>query len=201
MKEGKFTEDLSIQSIVDCAKPDSNSVCKVPYYFRSPKVALYRLLDYGIPSDSCYPYTTDQLGKGECITDVCPSGKQRFDFKFEEVARFYYENGGFQRVQKEIELDGPVVTTMKEYSDLKNNNGEEVYAKDSDAIYKGYHYVKLVGWGQIDEAVEAGEPFDKSHYWIVASPWGSYFANNGFIKVRFDQEIAGTLYKIHAKAD
>ncbi|EYC19985.1 hypothetical protein Y032_0023g813 [Ancylostoma ceylanicum] len=70
-------------------------------------------------------------------------------------------------IKKEIMTNGPVVASMRVFTDFYSyNGGVYVYTGGDD---QGGHAVKIIGWGK-----ERGTP-----YWLVANSWNTDWGENG----------------------
>ena len=199
---GKKEDNLvfSPQFLVDCdtganACSGANTINVIPWIYKN-----------GIPTDSCYPYESGETKKrGKCHTGTCTDelglSTTWNKFYFEDYKTFSKKS--YSVIQEEIFNNGPVYFSMNVYSDLKTYEGG-IYVKAKGAKKSGGHAVKCVGWGEDKEAVEAGKPYKESHYWLIANSWGPRWGEQGYFKIRFDQDIAykaGTLtHKVNAEA-
>ena len=100
---------------------------------------------------------------------------------------------GEENIKREISKNGPVVSIMQVYSDFLNYKSG-VYMKGDDVPrFSGYIAVKILGWGEGDEA--DGET--KQGYWIVQPSWGEDWGEKGIAKVAEKQQF---LYEEYAFA-
>jgi cathepsin B len=155
----------------------------------------------GIPLDTCYPYESGTTKKaGKCHQGTCTE-----DMANQEWSKFYFEDAqtwskkSYTTIQEAL-LEGTVYFSMNVYSDFKSYTGG-VYVKEKGAKKSGGHAVKAVGWGTIPDCTESDAA--KCKYWLVANSWGPRWGEQGYFKIRFDQDIAykaGTLkHKVNAE--
>ena len=93
----------------------------------------------------------------------------------------YHANTSWMReqyVKKEIKNGGPVQGSMTVYYDFYQYQSG-IYHHVSGA-YEGGHAIKIIGWGR--------KGFTK--YWIAANSWGTNWGEEGYFKIRMDQEFA-----------
>ena len=130
--------------------------------------------EYGLLEFPC----RDQTYFYDCEYDDCISYDARIQGFYSIKATTYKSNElygikGKKNIKKEIVVNGPVVTSFKFYEDLlyyQNGYYEHVYG-----AYIGTHEAVIVGWD------------DKG--WIVQNSFGSFWGENGFFKVKFDNNI------------
>jgi hypothetical protein len=130
--------------------------------------------EYGLLEFPC----RDQTYFIDCEYDDCISYDARIQGFYSIKATPYkcnelYGIKGKKNIKKEIVVNGPVVASFKFYEDLlyyKNGYYEHV-----TGVYIGTHEAVIVGWD--DEG------------WIVQNSFGSFWGENGFFKVKFDNNI------------
>ena len=129
---------------------------------------------YGLLEFPC----RDQTYCTNCEYDDCISYDYRIDgfysikdtpYKCNEL----YGIKGKKNIKKEIIVNGPVVTSFKFYADfLYYTDG---YYEHVAGEYIGSHEAVIIGWD--DEG------------WIAQNSFGSFWGNDGFFKVKFENNI------------
>lgn len=78
---------------------------------------------------------------------------------------------------------GTVTAFLEVYNDFYTYS-QGVYVKSANAVYKGGHAVRLIGWGY-SSSINVG-PFKIAlgAYWIGANSWGTSWGINGFFHIR-----------------
>ena len=173
---------LSPQDMVACDKFDYG--CLGGYLDRSWNY----LIDEGIVSEECYPYTAGSGGSCECILIDGQCINPQAEYKKYHASAFYNFKS-INEIKTDILYNGPVETGFLVYADfLSYKSG--IYKKASDQ-FMGGHAVKVVGWGFEDSS--------NTHYWIVANSWGLIWGEEGFFKIEIgnccdfeSQMISGT---------
>jgi cathepsin B len=162
---------LSPQDLVSCNL--ENNGCEPS----KANIAWDYLINEGIVTEECLPYTSANGVRGECpFIDgnlVCKSGTYK---KYK--AKEWYRPKTIGLFQESIIKDGPVHALMEVYQDFTSYMGG-VYIRDPESEYVGVHSVMIIGWG-VDEG-------SSTRYWIGVNSWGSYWGENGFFKIAFKQ--------------
>lgn len=149
--------DLSEQQLVSCGGGVS---CAGGY----PDRALNYIRDNGLWSESSFPYRAAQVN--------CAPYKQRSLAKIEGWYTVTSDNDiekMIVQIKEAIHKDGPVVAYMKVYKDFSDYRSG-IYKRVSND-YRGMTALLLIGWD------------DKDDYWIAKNSWGSYWGENGFIRI------------------
>jgi cathepsin B len=179
---GKTNVILSPQDMVSCDKNDMG--CYGGYLNNSWEY----LIQEGIVTDECYPYTSGSGDSGTCQLEDKKCMNPKVDYKKYHASAFYNFKS-INEIKSDIFTNGPVETGFLVYSDfLSYKSG--IYRKNSEELLGG-HAVKIVGWG-LDDAT-------KTSYWVVANSWGPNWGEDGFFKFEIGnccnfeaQAIAGT---------
>ena len=183
---------LSVQYLLD----KSTKQCNANGIVSSLKL----LNSAGTPEERCYPYLSSQGHSNRRIPVVprCSDGTRLTPYKGKSYTKLVKAvpkiNGqrvsvqNVMRIQTEIMTNGPVVATMKVYTDL--------YAYVS-GVYRrvirnlaGGHAITILGWG-----VEAGTP-----YWLCSNTWSKDWGEDGYFKIRRgvnECDIESNVYSIN----
>ena len=155
---------MSPQDLVSCDKNDLG--CNGGYLDRSWSY----LVNTGIVSDECYPYTSGSGSTGTCnvSTGKCANGTSQFK-KYKASAFKTYSS--VEEIKTDLMTNGPIETGFLVYQDFMSYKGG-VYKKSSNTLLGG-HAVKVVGWGN-----ENG-----TDYWIVANSWGPNWGEKGHFRM------------------
>jgi cathepsin B len=155
---------LSPQDLVSCDKNDLG--CNGGYLDRSWNY----LMNTGIVTDECYPYTSGTGVTGTCKVNggLCVDGKTT-SHKYKASTITTYAT--VQDIKNDIFTNGPVETGFQVYQDFMSYKGG-IYKKASNVLLGG-HAVKVVGWG-----VESG-----TEYWVVANSWGTSWGERGHFRI------------------
>jgi cathepsin B len=166
---GSFNKVLSPEALVECDKTDNN--CGGGW----PGNAAQYLVDNGIPTNDCMPYTSGQGSVGVCPTecvDKSPVSAQLRKYKSWEYCTG--EAAMMQALQT-----GPIAVAIAVYQDFFSYSSG-VYSHVSGGL-AGYHALKMVGYG-----VEGNIP-----YWIVQNSWGASWGDKGFFKIKRGSDECG----------
>lgn len=168
--QGQVNVVLSPEDLVDC--DTRNYGCNGGYL----DVSWDYIVNSGIVSDDCLPYTSGGGTSGQCPTNDfnnhrCPSGATFRKFHASSYTQFTNNCD----VKKSLMNEGPVETAFLVFTDFFSYSGG-VYVSSCESM-AGAHAVKIVGWG-----VENGD-----EYWIIANSWGSAWGENGYIRVKTGQ--------------
>lgn len=162
--QGAINVVLSPQDMVSCDK--SNMGCNGGYLDRSWNY----LVNTGIVSDECYPYTsgsgitgTCQTSAGSCVNKSVPFKKYRASNSITYTT--------VQDIKTDLLTNGPIETGFLVYQDFMSYKGG-IYKKTSNTLLGG-HAVKVVGWGKENNV----------DYWIVANSWGTGWGENGHFRI------------------
>jgi cathepsin B len=167
---------LSPQDLVSCDKKDLG--CNGGYLNKSWDY----LVQTGIVSDDCYPYTSGKGQTGTCSITAgkCVGGKGTYKKYF---ASSYKSFKTTNDIKADIVANGPVETGFTVYADFMSYKSG-IYKHKSGSVMGG-HAVKIVGFG-----VENGVQF-----WKVANSWGPSWGEAGHFRIaignccNFDAQI------------
>jgi len=152
---------LSPQDLVSC--DSSNYGCQGGYL----DLAWQYMEQTGVPSDSCYPYTSEAGDVAPCKSS-CSDGSTWKVYK----AKSTYSLKGVADIQTDIMTNGPVEVAFDVYQDFFSYKSG-VYTHKSGGLAGG-HAVKLLGWGTLNSV----------DYWLVANSWGTTWGMNGFFMIK-----------------
>lgn len=144
---------------------------------------------YGLPDESCQPYTaTDHTKYGKKATK-CPAGGycsncMTIDDKdtcwsVKSPIRYFLDgygtvdSPGEEAMMKEIYAGGPITCSLATPDKFDYGYHSGVYV-DPDNVTDVDHDVEVVGWGETD---------DGQKYWIIRNSWGTYWGQLGFFKL------------------
>ena len=181
-KAYNITVDLSPQDALSCYWNDCNGNTILDTQLN--------LIVNGTLTEGCLPFSSG----GGSITAKCPSecldGSEFIKYKAKNayMTRDYYSKENFYDIvaliMDQLENYGPVISDIdcyQDFEDLYNHEGFDcknyIYRYDGESEIKGGHAVTIIGYGY-----ENG-----SYYWLVQNSWGTYFCDNGFVKVEFGQ--------------
>ncbi|CAJ0594741.1 unnamed protein product [Cylicocyclus nassatus] len=150
------------------------NVCK-PYVFYpcvSPKeIDQYGPCNYNETSPKPMCEKRCKRGYGKSYKDDKVYGDYRKIDEFDNMA-----------IQKEIMDNGPVQSTIVMYDKFREFQGRGIYHHKQDFLnMKGYHAVKIIGWGV--EEREAKDKKFKVKYWLISNSWGSDWGEGGFFRI------------------
>lgn len=158
--KGQTDVVLSPQTLVSC--DSSNMGCQGGYLDKAWEF----MVNNGIASDQCEPYTSGSGDSGTCPTK-CADGSQ---IKYYKAANYKHLTG-VTNIQTELMTNGPVQVAFEVYQDFMSYKSG-VYHHISGSLLGG-HAVVFVGWG-----VENG-----TAYWLVKNSWGTSWGEQGYFKI------------------
>jgi len=134
---GSTNEVLSPEELVSCDDKGEDQGCDGGY----PGDAFDYMQHTGLPSESCYKYTSGGGDTGTC-KKACHDGSAK---KYEKLKSWKYVPG--EAAMQAALQDGPVAVAFAVYNDFFNYVSG-VYKADESSGLAGYHAVKLVGYGE-----------------------------------------------------
>ncbi|XP_022089071.1 uncharacterized peptidase C1-like protein F26E4.3 [Acanthaster planci] len=168
---------------------------------------------YGVVTDQCYPYRsgmdeTAKMNKYACMlprhqTSPCPSDD--VTSRKYHVSPPYRISGKEEDIKEEIFRNGPVQATLLVKEDFYSYAGgvykhsHKLVKKPSKARRKGYHSVRILGWG-----MDRTDPDNQMPYWLCANSWGSQWGENGYFRILRGQnecEIESFILAVWADVD
>lgn len=144
---------------------------------------------YGLPDESCMPYSaTDHTKYGKHATK-CPAAGYCTNcmpindvdtcWAVKEPIRYFLDSYGTveapgeEAMMKEILARGPVTCSMATPTEFDYGYHNGVF-KDTANSTDVDHDVEVVGWGETE---------DGQKYWEVRNSWGTFWGNMGFFKL------------------
>jgi len=167
---------LSPEDIVSCDKQDYGCGGGYLYY------AWQFMEDFGLVSDSCFPYTAGSGMAAACQTS-CTDGTKWEPVKVKNGTLSYY--GSVEQIQRAIMAGGPIEVAFNVYADFMSYKAG-VYQRTPGAGLMGGHAVKMVGWGH--DAVTGLD------YWEIYNSWGTGWGINGTFLIRRGVNECGIEY-------
>ena len=132
-----------------------------------------------LPDNCCVNCCDDFIKEKSETVFNCEPGSTKFIVNLKESADEIDVKSTIQSIQREIMINGPVVSSFTVYKDFMDYWIHD--AKDSNKIYirksdesNGGHAVVLTGWGEINGV----------KYWEVRNSWG-LTGDHGYCKISF----------------
>eukprot|EP01132_Coremiostelium_polycephalum_P009934 gene9934-12182_t len=162
---GAVNVTMSPQSLVSCDN-ELNLGCRGGY----PNEAWNYIVNTGIPTEECYPYTSGVSKSSGVCQKTCSnkSDMKLFKGKFGTIQNLHSE----KEIQLAILQGGPVEGTFMVYQDFMAYKSG-VYSRSPNAARLDGHAIRIVGWGH-DEA-------SGKNYWIIANSWGPTWGMDGYV--------------------
>lgn len=156
--------DLSEQHLFSCG----GGSC---YYGMYVDDAMNYLKNYGVPKESCFPYTAGDTGSNPPCSRTCSNWQSQA----KRINSWHWVNGDRNSMKSAIYNYGPIVTGFNACEDLYYYDAGEIYTHSGSCSTSdcGPHGVVIVGWD------------DSQQYWIVKNSWGPYWGENGFFKIKW----------------
>jgi cathepsin B len=166
---------LSVEELVSC-NDEGIEACRGG----DPFTAYVYTSEWGLPIDSCFPYTAGDNGTVPPCRDSCVNQSQPYQPYYSQVSTIRW-HATEEGIQSSVITEGPVVACFSVYRDFFSySSGVYVYASGD---YVGGHCVKIVGWG-IDS--KSG-----LNYWIVQNSWGTDWGLQGFFWIERGVDMCG----------
>jgi ribosomal protein L7/L12/C1A family cysteine protease len=159
--------DLSEQEILSCGgEYTSNNGCNGG----NPGSVLEYIKDNGVVDEACFLYQASDVPCNACSDGLRVTIDQHD--RYLPQSQNYYDDF-IEQIKMEIFQNGPVVIIFDVYSDF-NSYSYGIYTHTSGDLYpQGSTARIIVGWGS-----EGG-----TDYWIVKMDWGSYWGENGYVRI------------------
>jgi hypothetical protein len=100
------------------------------------------MMTKGLPSDTCYPYTSGQGDSGTCLS-ACKDGSAKM-LTTHKIKSWDYVNG--EAAMMAALVNGPIAVAFAVYEDFFSYK-TGVYVPNKASGLAGYHAVKMVGYG------------------------------------------------------
>ena len=133
---------------------------------------------YGVPEESCFPYTPTQT---DC-TETCPDW-QTNAITIIDGARIKSSPPKIADVQAALIEHGPLVTTFNVYDDFFYYTSG-IYEHVSGEVAGG-HAVAIVGYDNINEC------------WICKNSWGRNWGENVFFRIKYGNSGIGSVFNTY----
>jgi hypothetical protein len=145
---------------------------------------------YGLPDESCMPYSaTDHTKYGKhatkcpaggyctnCMTiddeDTCWSVKTPIRYKLDAYGKV--SGPGEDAMKRELHARGPITCSMATPETFDYGYHGGVYMDPFHNNTDVDHDIEVVGWGETAEGQK---------YWLVRNSWGTYWGTLGFFKL------------------
>ncbi len=134
--------------------------------------AAYQLKNVGVADEACMPYMSGANGTDLSCNQACSDASSRaLKIKSYESFGYWYVN-----TEELIEAlqEGPLMARMTVYEDFPAYSGG-IYEHVTGGTLGG-HAVTLVGY-DLDE-----------QYWIVKNSWGEEWGENGYFRIKMDDD-------------
>jgi len=172
---GSVNVVLSVEELVSCNDKGLES-CNGG----EPLTAYIYTSEWGLPIDSCFPYTAGYNGTVPDCRDSCINQSQPFQSYYSQLSSIRWHVTE-EAIQSTIYSEGPVVACFSVYQDfITYSSGVYVYTTGD---YLGGHCVKIVGWG-----IDSKSGLD---YWIVQNSWGTGWGMKGFFWIERGADMCG----------
>ncbi len=190
---GKVRNNLSVQELVSCFKPQR-------YHCDTgglPEDAFNYVITKGLVTETQYPYNQLEGGANKpCLLDeysywdtwtIDPSRHEKEPHRifakqgsmkelcYPPLTQFLIDRN-IQNMKAEIMLNGPIVGTVMIYDDLYLYNAESVYTVSEGARLIGGHAIEIFGWS--DEGQNTEERGFEGGYWCCRNSWGYKWPRN-----------------------
>jgi len=170
--------NIAPQVLVSCSKGNDQAGC----HGGDPRLANHYMAHNNMTDETCAIYRAMGHDNGldcndlslceNCIRDHgCVKIDKYFEFRVEEFGGV----SGEEAMMAEIYHRGPISCGMAVTKALMNFTGGRVF-NDETGLKAMEHEISVVGWG-VDAAT--GWPF-----WRIRNSWGTYWADQGFFKLR-----------------
>ena len=159
------------------------------------------MVEKGLPSDTCYPYTSGDGDSGTCLT-ACKDGSAKM-LTTHKMKSWDYVNG--EAAMMAALVNGPIAVAFAVYEDFFSYK-QGVYVPNKASGLAGYHAVKMVGYGVTTDPkpvkcarADAHPPPSPTltcrlRYWIVANSWNTSWGNKGFFQIVRGVDSCGIEY-------
>jgi len=143
-----------------------------------PVSALTYISEWGLPLDSCVPYTAGDGTAPDCASDCEDGETYASHYTIESSMRWHESVEGIQAAL----MDGPVEACFDVYEDFFNYAGG-VYVYDGQSDLAGGHCIEMIGWGH--------DSTSNLDYWICKNSWDVTWGNEGFFLIERGVNMCG----------
>ncbi|KAA6402382.1 MAG: putative cathepsin B5 cysteine protease [Streblomastix strix] len=150
---------LSPQDLISCDLNDNGCTFGLPY------VVWPHVLQYGIATEECIPYVSNESRIPLCPTK-CANGSDIVRYKPERISYLLAKD-----MQQEILDNGHVDTAIITYEDFSHYEKGIYQHTYGGPVYA--HAIVAIGWG-----VENGIP-----YWLIQNSYGEEWGEKGYFKI------------------
>jgi hypothetical protein len=146
---------------------------------------------YGLPDESCMPYSaTDHTKYGKRATRCPAEGYCTNCMPIDDVdtcwpvktpIRYYLDSygqlgaPGMEPMMNELLARGPITCSMSTPETFDWGHGGDITVDPTHKITEVDHDVEVVGWGETADGSQ--------RYWVVRNSWGTYWGKLGFFRL------------------
>jgi len=134
------------------------------------------LVDTGLVTDNCFPYTA-----GAGIPAMCASECLDSESFTRTRAHNSYAIHGPVNMQRELMQNGPIQVAFKVYRSFMSYQSGIYHKHIVELLPEGGHAVKMVGWGVDND----------TNYWSIANSWNTNWGEEGFFRIRRGRDECG----------
>lgn len=177
---GSINGTLSVEQLVSC-NDGGLEACNGG----DPLTAFMYTSLFGLPLDSCFPYTAGENGSAPSCRSDCVDPNQQFQLFYSDLESitWHFEDSS---IQADIFNNGPVEACFSVYVDFMSYSSGVYVHKSGE--YLGGHCIKLIGWGHDDTS--------NLDYWIAQNSWGADWGMNGFFYIQRGVDMCGIDHEV-----
>ncbi len=167
IKKGYPIPEFSVQELISCDYENFN--CQ-----GGDLEQVWKYLQIkGTVTEKCFPYGNKYEEVLKKCPKKCENGETKIYFKSKNYKKFDFSNS--DEIKLEIYENGPIMTGFEVFLDFLGYKSG-IYSKSENSEFLGGHAVKLIGWGE-----ENGIKF-----WVAKNSWGYSWGENGFFRIKID---------------
>lgn len=159
--------DLSEQFMVSCGQEWMSGIDGCDGAYHSPTFDFIET--YGAIPEYCFPYVSGGSGYVPPCSDKCDEWQDLLI----EIDDWHTVSSDIESIKNALIQYGPLPTTMIVYSDFYDYSGG-IYEHPGSDPDPTNHLVTIVGYN------------DYQSYWICKNSWGTYWGENGWFKIAYD---------------